>query len=63
MYSCFAAYKRTCKCNNFHNIIKIGAIFTYILVLFAVLFKMNIFKPNIFIAAEPVTNSGKTVEE
>ncbi len=63
MYSCFAAYKRTCKCNNFHNIIKIGAIFTYILVLFAVLFKMNIFKPNIFIVAEPVTNSEKTVEE
>ena len=63
MYSCFAAYKRTCKCNNFHNIRKIGAIFTYILVLFAVLFKMNIFKPNIFIVAEPVTNSEKTVEE
>lgn len=63
MCSCFAAYKRTCKCNNFHYIIKIGAIFTYILVLFAVLFKMNIFKPNIFIAAEPVTNSEKTVEE
>lgn len=63
MYSCFAAYKRTCKCNNFHNIIKIGAIFTYILVIFAVLFKMNIFKSNIFIAAEPVTNSEKTVEE
>lgn len=63
MYSCFAAYKRTCKCNSFHNIIKIGAIFTFILVLFAVLFKMNIFKPNIFIAAEPVTNSEKTVEE
>lgn len=63
MYSCFAAYKRTCKCNNFHNIIKIGTIFTYILVIFALLFKMNIFKPNIFIAAEPVTNSEKTVEE
>ena len=63
MYSCFAAYKRTCKCNNFHNIRKIGAIFTYILVLFAVLFKMNIFKPNIFIVAEPVTNNEKTVEE
>lgn len=63
MYTCFTTYKRTCKCNYFHYLSKVGVIFTLFILSFAFLFKMNIFKPEFFAVAEPVTKDEKTVEE
>lgn len=63
MYSCIAAYKRTYKCNYLHYLMKVSIVFAIIIMQFAFLFKMNIFKSNYFVSAEPAISDDKTVEE
>lgn len=63
MRACIANYKRTYKCNYFPYLVKSVIIFSLFVVTFALLFKMNIYKSDLFAVCEPVSTEEKSVEE
>lgn len=63
MRTCIANYKRTYKCNYFPYLVKSVVIFSFFVVIFALLFKTNIYKSDLFAVSEPVSSEEKSVEE